>query len=152
MFLKNYAAMMYALIILTMSIVMNELTYAQEKSVVIVAHKSVPVDEITPKDLEAVFLGNKNKINDVKITIITMKEGGVHELFLKNFVNKTSSQFATFWKKLVFTGKGTMPAAVDSEKDMLTHISKTKGAIGYVETDKNISGDVKVIQVKKDNN
>ena len=38
----------------------------------------------------------------------TPQEGEVYAKFLKDNVGKTPSQYKSFWKKLVFTGKGSL--------------------------------------------
>ena len=53
----------------------------------------------------------------------------------------------TGWKKLVFTGKGSMPESVNSEAELVALIAKTPGAIGYISADK-VGDGIKAIPVK----
>ena len=127
--------------------------YAQDaKKIYVVTQKSFPVDSIEEKEIEWIFLGKTTKIKDLKISIVTLKEGDVHKLFLKDYLNKTESQYEIFWKKLVFTGKGKMPVTVKNDKEVIDFVKKNEGAIGYIGSTDDISEDVKVIEVKKKNN
>ncbi len=126
---------------------------AEAMDVVIVANKDVKETELTKKDIQTIFLGKKAKWGDKsKIVIVTQGKGKTHVSFLKNLVSKTSAQFANYWKKLVFTGKGKMPKSFKTEKDLLTFVAKTKGAVGYVSSTaaKNLDAKLKAITIKKD--
>ncbi len=41
-------------------------------------------------------------------------------------------QFERTWRKKVFTGTGSMPKAVKTEKSLIEKVARTGGAIGYV--------------------
>lgn len=53
----------------------------------------------------------------------------------------------TYYRSLVFTGKGSMPKTLASDSDIVGYVSKTKGAIGYVSAGTATSG-VKTLGVK----
>ena len=120
---------------------------ASAQSVVLVASPDVPVDSISASDLKNIFLGKKTSWdNGGKITFFT-NGGAAHDAFLKDYVGKSPSQFSTFWKKQVFTGKGKMPDTAGSDQDMVTMVAGTGGAIGYVSAGADING-LKAIAVK----
>ena len=75
------------------------------------------------------------------------KGGPVHETFLKEYLGKTDSALQTYYRSLVFTGKGSMPKELSGDVEVLAYIAKTKGAIGYVSAEANTSS-VKTLQVK----
>jgi ABC-type phosphate transport system substrate-binding protein len=120
---------------------------ASAQTVVLVASPDVPVDSISASDLKNIFLGKKSSWdNGGKITFFT-NGGAAHDAFLKDYVGKSPSQFSTFWKKQVFTGKGKMPDTAGSDQDMVTMVAGTGGAIGYVSAGADING-LKAIAVK----
>jgi len=91
------------------------------------------LDEDTLKDI---YLGKKTSWDDgSRVVVVVLKEGPSHDHLLQR-LNKSSPQFLTGWKKLVFTGKGTMPEMVESEEALVALVSKTPGAIGYIDTAK----------------
>jgi ABC-type phosphate transport system substrate-binding protein len=119
------------------------------QDVVLIASSNVMVNgSISASDVQNIFLGKKTTWDDGnKITFITLNDGTTHETFLKNYIGKSSSQYKTFWKKQVFTGKGKMPESVDSDQDMVKAISGTTNAIGYVSAGTDI-GSAKNLPVK----
>ncbi len=104
------------------------------EQIVIVCHKSVPLTTIDKTTVEEIFLGRTTSVGEkkVKVNIATLKQGAVHESFVRNYVNKTANQFKNFWKKLVFSGKAKMPKAFNTEKELVEHVAKTEGSIGYI--------------------
>ena len=100
---------------------------------IVVINGEVGVDSIAAGDFESVLLGNKKKWDDgTKVYIAVLKEGDVTESFLKTHARKTPDQFKTYWKKLVFTGKGIEPKSLGSEEELVAYVAKTKGAVGYI--------------------
>jgi ABC-type phosphate transport system substrate-binding protein len=51
-------------------------------------------------------------------------------------LNKNTQQFQTGWKKLVFTGKASMPEQVNNDDDVVALVAKTPGSIGLVDKTK----------------
>jgi ABC-type phosphate transport system substrate-binding protein len=80
-----------------------------------------------------IFLGKKTKWdNGQQIVIVTLKDSETHKNFLKKYIAKTATQFKSYWKKQVFTGKGSVPKSFEKEEDLLDFVAGTEGAIGYV--------------------
>lgn len=122
-------------------------TCARAQEVVIIANSSVGDSELSQQAVKDMFLGDRSRWGDNdKVALATLKEGVVHDQFLGSFIKKTSSQFSTYWKKQVFTGKGKMPSSFGSEGDLVEFVGKTDGAIGYVGAGAPNSG-IKVITV-----
>ena len=114
--------------------------------VVVISNSSVTESTLSKKDVSSIYLGKKSSwSNGSKISFVVL-EGETHEAFLKNYVGKSESQFNTFWKKQVFTGKGTPPRKLDSEKAMVDFVAGTAGAIGYVSSGTDVSN-VKIISI-----
>lgn len=108
-------------------------TAALAESIMIVNEAS-PVSEISSSDAAKIFLGKKkNWENGDKIIPATLGQGAVHEDFLKTVVKKTPAQFSTYWKKIVFTGRGQAPKMFTSEKDLAAFVAETPGATGYID-------------------
>ncbi|MCP4111003.1 MAG: hypothetical protein GY749_36680 [Desulfobacteraceae bacterium] len=114
----------------------------------IIINDSVEAEAITRDDLKKIFLGKKVKWNsNQSIKIAVLKEGGIHENFLRTYIQKTSSQFRYYWKKLLFTGKGIPPKSFTSEDEIINYVSSTVGAIGYASSGIQKDG-IKVITIK----
>jgi ABC-type phosphate transport system substrate-binding protein len=101
--------------------------------VVIVANPSVKASEVSAEELKLVFLGTKTSLGDGSaVEPVLAQAGAAHEAFLKTYVGKSDPALRNHFKSLVFTGKGSMPKTFNSDADIVAHVAKTKGAIGYL--------------------
>jgi hypothetical protein len=106
---------------------------AKAQDVVLVANEGVQISEITDADLRGIFLGTRTRFADGSHAVpVTLKGGAAHEVFLKKHVGEGPEEFRSQWRKVVFTGQGSMPKAFDSESALIEYIAATPGAIGYV--------------------
>lgn len=71
----------------------------------------------------------------------------IHEQFCKNKLNIFPHQMRKVWDRMVYSGTGQAPIQVDSEMEMLTAVSSTPGAIGYVSSNL-VNKTVKAIDVE----
>jgi ABC-type phosphate transport system substrate-binding protein len=118
------------------------------EKVVIVAHKSFPDASLTKDELKQIALGDKSSVSGgEKVTFVTLEQGAVHEEFLKLYVEKSSFQFANYWKQMIFTGKGKPPRAFKTDAELISFVGATKGAIGYVSGGADVSS-VKVVSIQ----
>jgi ABC-type phosphate transport system substrate-binding protein len=115
--------------------------------VVVIVNPSVSETTLSNKDISNIYLGKKSSWGNggkIKFVILT---GDIQVNFLKNYVGKTETQYNTFWKKQVFTGKGSPPQEFDSDKAMVEFAAQTIGAIGYVSAGTDVSK-VKTITIQ----
>jgi ABC-type phosphate transport system substrate-binding protein len=117
-------------------------------SVKVIANESVGTTTVSADDLRSVFLQEKDSlVGGSHVEAVIEKGGPTHEAFLKEYLDKSDSALQSYYRSLVFTGKGSMPKVVGSDAEMVAYVAKTKGAIGYVSADTNAQG-VKTLQVK----
>ena len=104
------------------------------------------VTGLSDDDLKDYYLGKKASGPDgSKVVVVVLKDGPSNENLMKK-LGKSSSQFATGWKKLVFTGKSGMPEQVASEDELVEVVARTPGAIGYIDAAK-VKDGVKAVPV-----
>jgi len=114
----------------------------------VIANPSVGVSSVSADELKNVFLATKSSLSDGShVEPVLQKSGAVHEEFLKSYVGKTESALETYYRSLVFTGKGSMPKSFASDAEVAAYVEKTKGAIGYVAA-ASATGNAKVLDVK----
>jgi ABC-type phosphate transport system substrate-binding protein len=114
----------------------------------VIANKGVSVGSLSKSELQAIFLGEKSRWDDGRhIRIAILEEGGVHKSFLQNIVGKTPSQYESYWKKLIFTGKASAPKTFDETAKVVEFVAGQQGAIGYVAAGQ-AGGTVKTISIK----
>ena len=78
---------------------------------------------------------------------VLAKSGAAHEAFLRDCLGKSDAALSTYYRSLVFTGKGAMPKAFASDAELVEYVAKTKGAVGYVSAGTAASG-VKTLELK----
>jgi hypothetical protein len=121
---------------------------ARAADIKVIANGSVAASAISPDELKSVFLSTKTSLGDgSRVEPVLEKGGAAHEAFLKAYIGKTDAALETYYRSLVFTGKGSMPKSLASDADVVAYVTKTKGAIGYVSGSASTAG-VKVLEVK----
>jgi hypothetical protein len=114
----------------------------------VIANSSVGASSISAGDLKAVFLQEKSALSDgSRVAPVLTKGGAAHETFVKQYLGKTEDALMTYYRSLVFTGKGLMPKTLASDAEVLAYVAKTKGAISYISSSAGTEG-VKVLEVK----
>jgi TonB family protein len=102
-------------------------------SVKVVANQSIGASAISADELKSLFLEEKNSLNDgTHVEPVLAKGGAAHEAFVKDYLGKSDSVLQTYYRSLVFSGKGSMPKAVGSDAEVVAYVARTRGAIGYV--------------------
>ncbi len=122
-------------------------TFCLAGDVIVIVNPSVPESAISKPDVSNIYLGKKTSWNDGSTVKCVVLKGETHNAFLENYVGKTEGQFDTFWKKQVFTGKGSPPKEFDSDQAMVEYVAQTAGAIGYVSAGTDVSK-VKTVTIK----
>ncbi|MBZ5680894.1 MAG: hypothetical protein LAO24_12390 [Acidobacteriia bacterium] len=122
---------------------------ARAQDVVLVANNDVAISNIRVADVRAIFTGAKIRFADGSHAVpVTLKGGPAHEVFLRNYLDETPSEFRAQWRKTVFTGQGAMPKSFDTESALLEYVTTTPGSVGYVSRI-SLKDDVKCLVVVK---
>jgi ABC-type phosphate transport system substrate-binding protein len=112
------------------------------EDIMIIGNPNLPESTVSKVDLQNIFLGKKTEMGGAELFCAILKEGLTHEIFLKNYLTRTPSQYDKYWKKIIFTGQGKAPKVLDSEAEMLTYVKQTAGAIGYISAQTGSQNDV----------
>jgi ABC-type phosphate transport system substrate-binding protein len=133
-------------VILLSLIIFSGISFATEFK--IIANSNVLIDSIKESDLKKIFLGKKTLWkNDMRIIPVLLDDKDVHNSFIRKILKKTPSQFLTYWKRMVFTGRAKNIKTLKDEQAVSNYVTVTKGAIGYI-SKKNIqTQNVKIISV-----
>ena len=123
----NYFAM---IVFLGLGLIWTGTVFAE---VMFIANNSVSNTALSKSEIKEIFLGDKvSWENGQEIKFVTLKKSATHQEFTKQFTKKSESQFLRYWKKQVFTGKGSMPKSFASEKELMSFVANNEGAIGYI--------------------
>ncbi len=102
-------------------------------SVAVIAHPSVPDQELNKTKLLDIYSGDIRSWSDGKpVVVMDLKPtGDIKETFYK-YLGKSPSRMKSVWMKRMLSGEGDPPVAVESEAEMLKKVAATPGAIGFV--------------------
>ena len=115
--------------------------------VVVVANPDLAEDVIARKDLQRIYLGKRTTWSDrTSIVPVMLKSGPLHEEFVEDLVGRSEHRFATYWRQMVFTGKGIPPKSFADEDEIISFVKATPGAVGYVSPSTDATG-VKILTV-----
>lgn len=118
----------------------------------VIANHSVRADTITLAELRSVFLEERRSLSDGShVEPVLTRDGSAHEAFLKEYLGKTDDALQNYYRTLVFTGTGLMPKILHSDLEVISYVSKTRGAIGYVDGGAEV-GDLKVLTILRGEN
>jgi ABC-type phosphate transport system substrate-binding protein len=113
----------------------------------VVANRDVPVDTISPRLLQRVYLGKATRWDGgLQIRPVMQHDHEIHAAFVTELLERSEESFGVYWKRMVFTGKGRPPQAFVSDEELAAYLRATPGAIGYIAADADTTG-LKVIAV-----
>ena len=113
--------------------------------VAVIAHKSVPIDQIDKARLLDLYLGEIKKWEDGQpVVLFDLKQKDEARKAFYKFLGKSSSRMKSIWIKNLLSGEGDPPESIKSQDDLLRRIASTAGAIGFIKKE-NVSDDVKVL-------
>ncbi len=119
-----------------------------ESSVIVIANPTVKLREISLDDLKAVYFGIKTSLSDgSRLKPVLEKGGATHSTFLKQYLGKSDFALQTYYRSLVFSGEGSIPAMVHSYADVVAYVAKTRDAIGYIAPSA-LNGSVRTLRVR----
>lgn len=99
----------------------------------IITNKNNPVQSLTALDAKRIFLGKKTSLQDDKqIVIIINHNPQILTPFIRGIVKKSHSQFMIYWKKQLFSGRGTLPKSFKTDQEVIAYVAAHENAIGYI--------------------
>ena len=118
----------------------------------VIANSSVRADTISADEIKRVFLEERRSLDDgTHVAPVLEKDGPVHEAFLRAYLGRTDDDLLTYYRALVFTGRGSMPKELDSDAEVVAYVIRTRGAIGYVSAETSTEG-VKTLAIARAGN
>lgn len=118
--------------------------------VVIIGNPDLPDPALNAKDLQRIYMGKQTRwVNDEAIVPVMLKAGPVHVAFVEDYLGRSVHRFVTYWRQMVFTGKGIPPRGFADEQELIIFVAETPGAVGYISAETTITG-VKILSVDWD--
>lgn len=103
--------------------------------VVVVVSADSPVESLERAQLRAIYLGERNRFPGGEEAVpIDQEEGSeARAEFYNEHLDRTLAQVKSHWSKLIFTGRGQPPRAVESGSDVAEQVAENPNAIGYLD-------------------
>ncbi|ACB77776.1 hypothetical protein [Opitutus terrae] len=120
---------------------------ARGQEVAFVVHPAVAESAVSAADIKNILLGTKTKWSSGPLRLVVQTDGAVHAKVIQQYAQRSPDQFDKYWKKQVFTGKGTMPAAAKNDAEVIAFVASTPGAFGYLAA-ASVTDKVKLLEVK----
>jgi ABC-type phosphate transport system substrate-binding protein len=113
---------------------------AANNDLVIIANPGINDNSIEKRDLQRIYLGKQTQWQDnTSIVPVMLKSGPLRDEFIEGYVDRSVQRFVTYWRQMVFTGKGIPPKSFASESDLVAFVARTPGSVGYVSSAANLS-------------
>jgi TonB family protein len=120
---------------------------ALASNVKVIVNSSVSADTASAAEIKRIFLEQSNSLAEgTHVEPVLQKDGTVHQAFVQEFLSGTDDDLQTYYRTLVFSGRGSMPKQLPSDTAVVAYVSKTRGAIGYVGAETNTDS-VKVLTI-----
>jgi ABC-type phosphate transport system substrate-binding protein len=101
--------------------------------VVVIAHKSVPMDTIKKSVLLDFYACDIKKWSDGQaVVVFDLKAQSDVKTVFYSYLGKSSSRMKSIWLKKMLSGEGDPPMVMNSEEELLEKVAVTAGAIGFV--------------------
>ena len=114
---------------------------------VAVVNPSVKTPAFTADQIRDLLRGKRLAWDDGSKVIVVLSRDPSADAALMHFLDLNNQQFRIAWKKLVFTGKATLPEQVDSDELVADYVSRTPGAIGLMDKAK-VKDGVRVVAIE----
>ncbi len=123
---------------------------ATGEELVIIANPDLPGSSLDAKGLQRIYMGKQTRwSNDEAIVPVMLKAGPVHEAFVEAYLDRSPHRFVTYWRQMIFTGKGTPPRSFASEEELVAFVAATPGSVGYASATTDMQS-VKILPVSPD--
>jgi len=137
----------YLIFIFILSSLLSITTFAG--SLKVITNVSVEDSHLKLKDLRSIYTMKKNLwSNGDRIVVFVLSNGSAtHKEFCRKLLKVFPRQLESVWYRLVYSGTGERPVSVNSEKEMMSLVANTPGAIGYIQSE-NLHEEAKIITIK----
>jgi TonB family protein len=112
----------------------------------VIANPSVKAETISAAELRSLFLQERITLDGAHIEPVLEKNGATHVQFVKEYLGKSEEDLEMYYRSRVFSGQASMPKEFGSDAEVVDYVARTRGAIGYVDSETSAEG-VKILAV-----
>jgi len=108
---------------------------AAQETIRIIVNPEVDVSRLSQAEIARIYLGKKTfwESGSRIAPSLLNEKSPLTEAFLEVNVRKTVRQYRAYWKRRLFSGKGTAPKTFGSSKQVANYVVDNPGAIGVVD-------------------
>jgi hypothetical protein len=100
--------------------------------VLVIGHPGLP--RVDAQTLQRLYTGRAIEIADQTVTVVNAPAGSVlRNRFLAAFVQMDEERYRAYWTVRRHVGKGAPPREIDSAAEVIDFVSRTPGAVGYID-------------------
>ncbi|MDP2364538.1 MAG: hypothetical protein Q8M94_12315 [Ignavibacteria bacterium] len=129
------------LLIALCTILLIDLNYAQ---VSVIANKNISVKSIDLNTLKNIYELNATEIAGKKVKLFNNDSDNTISDKFYSFFGRSYLEIKKIWLKAKLTGNANPPTSISSDDEMISKVSSTPDAIGFVRSS-SVNGNVKVI-------
>ncbi|MDT8338085.1 MAG: hypothetical protein RQ763_02665 [Sulfurimonas sp.] len=116
--------------------------YFLNAQIVVVTNKNSQIDAISKELVQYIYLAKIDKIEDVKVVPILSDDEKLHNQFCNTVLEKSESQYNSYWARLVFTGRKSISKRLDWQE--MVEKLKEVNTIAYINKE-NLTNEWKII-------
>ncbi len=113
-------------------------TIAWGDDIVVVVNPQSGIDKLTRTEVINIYMGRYRQLpSGISAKPIDLPANHPNKvIFYHLLVNKNLSEINSYWARLTFSGRTSPPIEAKSNEEALKFISRTPGAIGYMDRSK----------------
>ena len=106
-----------------------------QADLVVIANSRFSGDSAAIEEIKRIYLGKSKSLSGgAKVKPVDQRRGsGRRSEFLKLVIEKNESQLKSYWSRLIFSGKGKPPVALQNDDAVKVWVSSNTDGIGYVD-------------------
>lgn len=136
------------IIIITIMLAL-QMALARPDDVVFIVNAENPAEKLTVTEIRDFYFKRKRRWNNGEgIRFMDRTNGPLREIFLKKYINKSTSDVELFWIGQKLYSGDSAPLKEASDSTTMSFVGSLKGAIGYVSEATLLRKNVKAIKVE----
>lgn len=100
----------------------------------VVVHEENATQSLSKSDLSKIFLGRTTSFpsGESARPVDQTGERSVRELFSQDVHGRLVPAIKSYWQRQIFSGRGTPPTELSSDREVLDYVRSNPGGVGYV--------------------
>jgi hypothetical protein len=116
--------------------------YFLNAQIVVVTNKNSQINSMPKELVQYIYLAKTDKIANVKVEPILSNDEELHNRFCNTVLQKSESQYNSYWARLVFTGRKSISKRLDWQE--LVKKLQELNTIAYINKE-NLNNEWKII-------